>query len=365
MNARERWLAALDMQPVDRLPFWPKLNSTYARLNGAPSGDRALPDLHAWIGSDELSWIRPCTREVRADTEQVSSQENGRQITSYRTPIGELHAASKLEPVSGAAHPVEYPVKTVEDVKVLTAFYQDAKIELNEDAAAEMVALARSPGRTTAVGCTIASTPIMAWVQHLAGPENCHYLLLEHPAEVKAFFEVMHSRSRRQFEILCAHCPADFFMFNENTSTTLISPAQYRAHSYPYIKEMADLARVAGKRVVLHMCGHLKALLPDLATLHVSGFEAYTTPPVGNATLFDARSICTDTCFIGGTNAALWLRPTHEIIVDLEKELAALPHHRGLVITSAGVMPPAVKPETVKEVCAWVHGYKTGLGIRD
>jgi hypothetical protein len=41
----------------------------------------------------------------------------------------------------------------------------------------------------------------------------------------------------------------------------------------------------------------------------------------------------------------------------LEKHLNALPHHRGIAVTSAGVMPPRCAPDTIKSVCDWVKRY--------
>ena len=42
----------------------------------------------------------------------------------------------------------------------------------------------------------------------------------------------------------------------------------------------------------------------------------------------------------------------------LERELAPLPHTRGIVLTSAGVMPPFCPPETIREVCRWIRARK-------
>jgi uroporphyrinogen-III decarboxylase len=109
--------------------------------------------------------------------------------------------------------------------------------------------------------------------------------------------------------------------------------------------------------MVLHVCGHLKALLPDLARIPVRAFEAFTSPTVGNTSLLDGRLGCPNTCLIGGTNAALWMEPADAIIAQIRKDLDVLPHHRGIVVTSAGVMPPACKPETIKKVGDWVKAY--------
>jgi hypothetical protein len=112
-----------------------------------------------------------------------------------------------------------------------------------------------------------------------------------------------------------------------------------------------------GRHIVLHMCGHLKALLGDLARLPVAAFEAFTTPTVGNTTLLDGRAACPDKCLVGGTNAVLWTRSADEIIDGIRRELDSLPHHRGLVVTSAGVMPPLCQPQTIRTVCEWVKTY--------
>ena len=57
----------------------------------------------------------------------------------------------------------------------------------------------------------------------------------------------------------------------------------------------------------------------------------------------------------------LWTQTTDEIIAEIEADLDVLPHHRGLVVTSAGVMPPLCKPETIKSVSDWVKEYKARI----
>ncbi|HOJ39368.1 MAG TPA: hypothetical protein PK644_02740, partial [bacterium] len=76
-----------------------------------------------------------------------------------------------------------------------------------------------------------------------------------------------------------------------------------------------------------------------------------------DTTLLDGRTFCPEKCLLGGTNATLWLQPARRICQELEKDLQALPHHRGLVITSAGVMPPGCSPETIKQVADFVRSF--------
>lgn len=52
MTPRERWMAAIRCHPVDRLPFWPKLDAAYAPRQRTPFRRMSIDQLHRFIGSD-------------------------------------------------------------------------------------------------------------------------------------------------------------------------------------------------------------------------------------------------------------------------------------------------------------------------
>jgi hypothetical protein len=357
MTPRERWLHALRLEPVDRLPFWPKLNGAYPRAQPEPFGRMSLDALHAWIGSDNHVGIGACVRETRTRTAVEVVQAAGVQRTLYHTPYGDTELMCEFDDASQSWHPVRFPVRSVEDIRRMTALYEDVVVEFDAEAWAKSREQAERVGAHAGTHCGVGESALMHWVEWLAGVEQAHYLLSDCRAEVEALFRAIHRVLRRRTEILTERSPADMLYLTENTSTTLISPDQYRTYCFPAILEYAQIARAAGKPLLLHMCGHLKALLPDLARLPVAGFEAFTAPTLGNTTLLDGRSACPDKCLIGGTQAMLWTQPARAIIARLERDLGVLPHHRGLVITSAGVMPPRCRPETIREVCRWVQEY--------
>jgi uroporphyrinogen-III decarboxylase len=357
MTARERWLAALELAPVDRLPFWPKLDGAYPRAQGAPFREMPLGEIHNWIGSDKHIGVPGCGKEVRRRTSFHSVEESGRRREVFTTPRGALVRERRFDEASQSWHPVKMPVQGAEDIAVLVEWYEDAAAQLDAEALESSRAKCGAAGEGALTTTGVGESPLMHWVEHLAGVERAHYLLADLREDVEALFEAMHASLLRRAEILLEHSPADLFYMVENTSTTLISPEQYRRYCLRHIDDYASLARSYGRRLALHMCGHLKALLPDLATLDVAAFEAFTSPPVGNTRLEDGRRDCPRVCLIGGTNAALWTRPAGEIIAELERDLARLPHHRGIVVTSGGVMPPLAEPEKIRTVCEWVKSY--------
>jgi len=361
MTPRERWLAAIEMKPVDRLPFWPKLDAAYPRMQDAPFCDMAVEAIHDGIGSDQHKGLRACFREVRRTTSLETREENGVRRTLYKTPAGAAELVMRFDAPSQAWHPVQFPVSDLRGVELMTEFFLDVEVAVDAEGIEAARARKKEIGDNAVLTSGIGESPLMDWVEWIAGVENAHYLLMDRPAEVERLFDAMHRVVLRKAEIQAAHSPADLLYMTENTSTTLISPAQYERYCARHIRQYGEAVAGSGKAVVLHMCGHLKALLPQLAPLPVAAFEAFTTPTLGNATLLEGRAACPDKCLIGGTNAMLWTRTAPEIIAGIEANLNELPHHRGLVVTSAGVMPPLCPPERIKQVCDWVKSYNARM----
>lgn len=361
MTSRERWLAAARMQPVDRLPFWPKLDAAYPIAQRPPFRDMDIQEIHDWIGSDKHIGIPGCIRELRTDTSFETTHGNGTRTTVYKAPGGGMRLVRKWDEPSQSWHPVEHPIKSLDDIRLMIEVYEDATLELDEEAVEKVKARADEIGEEAVTTNGIGESALMHWVEWLAGVENAHFFLLDYREEVEALFEAIHRNLLRKAEIVAEYSPADFLYLVENTSTTLISPEQYRRYCYPHIMEYAQILKEKGRLLVLHMCGKLKALLPDLAGIPAAAFEAFTSPTLGDTTLLDGRTACPDKCLIGGTNAMLWTQSAGEIVAQIKKDLDVLPHHRGIVVTSAGVMPPLCRPETIKEVCDWVKSYPSRM----
>jgi uroporphyrinogen-III decarboxylase len=349
------------MQPVDRLPFWPKLGGAYSRAQAGPFRDMSIDEIHDWIGSDKHVWLPACVQEERERCHRRMERKGKLRHTEYVTPLGTSVLIEQFDVASQAWHPITHPVETVEDIRRMTAFYENAKVVLDREVLAQVQESVDRYGEDAVTATSIGKSPLMHWVEFLAGIEGAHMLLADYQDEVEELFAAMHRALKDRARLIAEHSPVDLLYMTENTSTTLISPAQYKRYCYPHVQEYGKLARERGRLMALHMCGHLKLLLPDLAQLPVDAFEAFTTPTLGNTTWADGRAACPNKCLIGGTNAMLWIETPDRIVSQLEHDLAQLEHHRGIAVTSAGVMPPLCPPETIKAVCEWTKGYQPRL----
>ncbi len=358
MTSRQRWLAAVKFQPVDRLPFWPKLNRSYAMSQEGRFRTMTADEIHDWVGSDKPVQIVPrCVREVRTHSSLETTRDNGDERTVYSTKNGSMQMIKRWDLVSQSPHPVVFPVKTREDIELMTEWFDDCRIEVDLENVARAQKIYSEIDGQFITQTSMGKSPLMNFVEFLAGIENAQYHLADYPDEVEALFEAMQRVLLRTAEIYAEHCPADLLYFTENTSTTLISPRQYRKYCYKHIQQYAGALESHDRVFVLHMCGFLKDILPDLAQLGAQVFEAFTSPPVGNTTFAVGREGCPDKCLVGGTNATTWLKTGDDIIAEIQQGLEALPHQKGIVVSSAGVMPPLCAPETIRQVCDWLKQF--------
>ena len=357
MTSKRRFLAAVNMEPVDRIPFWPKIFNGYLKHQDSTFHGKSLSEAYGYFKSD----IQHSLPEFIVRTGKRSSIESRRVndtwITEFKIGKHSRRIVMKDDPVTLTGHPVEFPIVNEEDLDFMTEWYSDGEYHADSELLEKQRLLYEETGEDAAFAYFIGESPLMYFLEHLANIENGHYLLHDFPEKTEELFSQMQRDLLARCEIAAGNPYAEMYYFAENTSTTLISPEQYVRYCKPQIAEYSSILNTTGKPVLLHMCGHIKGLLNILDENRVTGFEAFTPPTVGNATLFDGRAACPEKSLIGGTNAVMWLWETGDLIKYIYDMLDSLPHTAGIVISPAGVMPPAASPEKILAVCEALGKY--------
>lgn len=359
MTSRQRWLAALDRQPIDRLPFWPKIGGNYLPNRTGRFAAATLQEIAEFVDFDPIAaWVPMGIKATFAPGFGAETVKDGQsQRTRYITPSTTLEQISHYDEASTSEHPLTFPIQGRDDLLRMADWYAARRFTVDQKQLATARQQIAAAGETGPSVAGMPTSPLMTYIEFLAGVANAHFLLADYPDEVARLLAEMHRCLCDEMTIMAETNPADILWLSENTSTTLLSPEQYRTYNKPHLMEYAKICQTNNRRLVLHMCGKLNALLPDLADLGAQAFEAFTAPPLGNTTLLEGRSAAPDVCLIGGTHACLWQESPQTIIDHIQASLDPLPHHRGIVITSAGVLPPDCEPETLKEVCDWIKQY--------
>ena len=109
---------------------------------------------------------------------------------------------------------------------------------------------------------------------------------------------------------------------------------------------MSDIVHSAGKLLLHHACGHVRALLPIMAEEGVDAVESLSSPPTGNVEMWEAQAVLgPGTGIVGG------IEPVHFLQLDMPALRAYVedlldrmsPHH--YVLANSDSCPPGVTLE--------------------
>lgn len=355
MTSRQRMLAAYRGEQVDRLPYWAKITNATWRTT-QPEKVKAMSDLDLldYIFADGIFY---CGHGVRVERPHVSvktTKTDTEIVTITTTPDGDLDERWCIDRSTGSVHPTVFPVRSQEDIGRYRWVHTDVKISVDPQAMEKARQRASVIGQRGVAVTAWGTSPLMELVEHIIGPEETHIFLHEYTQEMEELMELMHQANHRIADAVSQNTPADIVVSVENTSTTLISPQQFQQYCHRYLCDYSNAIAANGKLPELHMCGHLLKVLPMVETIPAVSIEAFTAPTLGSSRLYDGRTLAPSKTLIGGTNVNTWLMPPTAIQQYIEKELSACPDHRHIVLTTAGVAPPACSLETFRQIGQWL-----------
>jgi hypothetical protein len=285
-TGRERLHRILNRQATDRLS-WTTLVDPITRSAMPEEAQRLSPiEFYRAIGCDILQFgnyglgedlaVLPPSRLVGPEvTCEINRGADGLETRRRISPWGTLTTVIKYN------HPLAYPVKSLEDMRILRAIWEASDFVEQTGMEETLVRLERQIGEHGMYVPTLDPSPVQDLLENEMGAAVFYYLLNDHRREVEELLAIMHAKRLKEYEILARRSPAEVVIPVENTSSTLISPRLYRTYSLPQIRDYVDILHRYGKKAVLHMCGHLKALLPVLRETGLDGINAVTPPPVG------------------------------------------------------------------------------------
>lgn len=291
MTSKERVLAAMRRQPVDRVPvslgFW-----SGKPLDQAFNFD-SLEDKLAWereLGLDSyVSLPLPFEGYGAALVNPDISQRTWREddpaekfpilCSEWTSPAGKLSAKLRQTP--------DYPFDTVNFfhdfntprfTKPLLATAEDMltfvrmdPYRLGRDSwyfdwrekCREAKEIAARQGLAVAAGGGT-SLDYLIWG---STAEQAIFLLLEHPAETMTLLEYLHAFSRQRLE-LCLNEGFDFAIRRGwYESADFWSPRHFAEFAAPFIRDEIELVHQAGAASVYLMCTGIAPMLPELAKL--------------------------------------------------------------------------------------------------
>ena len=326
LTNKQRILNTFAKKKIDRINFSPRLyywyfgNKLYLKRNVEKYLQTEIPErflkktqleIYDALGASprytlETLYLPIIDFKINSDAKiQVISNPGskiGETITKYKTPLGNL--TQKIAIGGGlAGHYTEFPVKTVEDIKIMKYILENTEclyLHKNYNKAEEQLG-------DRGVVCTyIESSPYQRLIKTTIGFVRTVLLLKRKPNEVENFMIFLEEWDDKMYKLI-AKSPLQIINFGENIDANLSPPPQFEKYLIPYYKKRVKQLHRTGKYCHIHMDGSLKDLLPYLADLPFDGLEALTPKPQGDVTLEEIKEAIGDKIFLDGVPSILFL----------------------------------------------------------
>jgi uroporphyrinogen decarboxylase len=368
MNIRERYLAAYNHQPVDRVPV--ALSYYHARfsrkhfpraLKGQDPIERQIEnqlrygfDPHAYVrGTADWQLARPNAGEEPPEYAAASDEWRVTQATTHlptgalctdyciETPGGTLRCIRVQEPDDFGT--IEEPfIKQERDIELLR-YRPHPRTIVNAD-------LIRQDARTMGDRCWAMASITGVWglASFLRGPVRIMYDCYDRPQWVKRFLGVLGDYQVELVKAIGA-AGADLTLRIDGSFIGFgLSRAMFVDFIQPDDARIVQAAHDAGMRVHFHICGKKNAFLEDLAGMGIDALETLTPPSAaGDVDLADAkRRIGGRVCLMGGfLSHTLTFGTVPEVEAEVRRCLERAAPGGGYILSPSG----RIDPETPEE----------------
>jgi len=325
MNSKERFIAALDHRPTDRLPVTTH-HLMPSFLNNYMEGVSNM-DFFARFGLDPIDWQMAYTFDPK----------RGEYFDPEHTEMGFLEARRimsdnwviKLEKLEGYDYPTqrfnivtpektlsmilqsnehttwvkEHLIKDKTDIDIIAKYmsYPLCDVDQINRKAEEFGNKGLIRGHIMAFegfgqpGC---------WQDAacLFGIEPLIMATFEDPEWVHAFLKILYERKKVYVDSLKGAKYDILELGGGDASTTVISPDIFDDFVAPYDSSLIEAAHQAGQRISYHTCGGMMPILENIAAMKPDAMETFTPAGMGaDVDLAEAkRRIGDKVCMIGG-----------------------------------------------------------------
>ncbi len=266
------------------LTLWHRWHSARGSLPARWKG-RGLAEICADLGVPLWRPVAPWRMETPGI--QVRTTESAAERrTQWAAPSGALDARWTKGP-DGDWWQSEYPVKDAKDF--------DATLEVVR---ARAYVLDRSRGGGAAGVLELPQKPFCDVLHTLIGWSEGLMLLREEPQAIRRLIDEM-ERKQQALAAEIAHMRPSLVVSPDNLDGQFISAADFEEHLRESYRATSETVHAAGARLIVHVGGPIRRLLPGLAASGIDAIEGVCGAPQSDVGLAEARRIC-------GPRLTLW-----------------------------------------------------------
>jgi hypothetical protein len=349
MTPRERALAVInETGKPDRLPWLPELNDGFIRKvveaeGPAPQGVDPQTFVNLQIGADQLARVVSVKQTFRRVEIEQRTDEG---MTIWHTPAGDLVERAVQDPVAKTSYRIRHRLDGEGAFAAYHALLDDLRYEPDYEKARAQFA---KVGDTGLVTVDAPATPLQHIIMWDLNVQDALMAMYDRTGEMVDLMRHMHEKNLEYYRVAAAG-PGEVVRPMEDTSSMLTGPAMYAEHCAAYLSEYGRIVHEHGKKFIVHMCGHLKDMLPIIKDIELDGIEAATPGPTGNVEPTDIRRVLGDVIIMGGVDPSRYaIQPPQEMVKTIKDRLNRIKGDRHFILGHEEI-PVAANIETVKAV---------------
>ncbi|MHB9032523.1 MAG: uroporphyrinogen decarboxylase family protein [Anaerolineae bacterium] len=326
MTSRQRMLAAIHHDKVDRVPVspWHLGRIPWDSPLGREIVARCDPWLETGMGGDAY---------LGAAAVVESGDDGPRHWRTIHAPGRDLHAVSTTTAQTTAA--TEYACKTKADIEALLAIPYTAPRLVPEN----LRQMEAKAGEDALVSIGIGTA--LCFPNDYLGTEYCSLLWASEPQVIKDMVALMGQRVYDYVERVCQAGGRVFRLVGGEYATQLMGPRAWDELVVPFDKPLVDLIHRYGGIAHYHNHGNMQRFINKIAELGIDSLDPIEQPPYGDITMAEAQKRIGDrVCLVGGLDdmEVLDTRPLPEVL-RLAEELLASVEPLGYMLggTSSGI----------------------------
>lgn len=195
----------------------------------------------------------------------------------------------------------EHLVKRPEDYAVLRRAFEDSQYTATAEFFEQAETAVGENGITLGVlgWAPLRRTPLLQVQIDFAGAERFAFDLADEVPQLLDLLDLLTELTLRKFRE-AVKTPARYIKLWENLAIEMIGVRAYRQRIVPLYRQVLEIVSAAGKRLLVHYDGKLRAIADDIAGLDFD-LDSLTPPPEGDLLVAEARAAWPD--------KFLWLHP--------------------------------------------------------
>jgi len=232
----------------------------------------------------------------------------------------------------------EFPVSTVEDLRILTKMTETVQFKINTQAFTDSDA---KQGDRAASSIICQSDGYTDLIKSWSGLLNATYLLADYPDDMDAYIEACSRRDDRWLEkIFDIPCP--IYNLGDHTTNEFTPPPILQRYCMPRWQKISKLMRQHGRYVHSHWDGNSRHLLPYLKDSGLHAVEALTVEPMGDMTLEMIKKAVGDEIIVLDMIPVIYFLPSFPIseLLDFTKRVIDMFAPRLILGVSDELSPP-------------------------